>query len=130
MDKNQSLKLLVVDDEPGIVDFTEKIYARRGFVTFGATDGIAAVEIFQKERPEISLIDIHMPYSLIDGIETLRRIKQINPNACCIMITRITDNEAVRQAKALGALRYVTKPLELADLDKVIEEAKEKVQNG
>ena len=130
MPENQPLKLLVVDDEPGIVDFTKKIYARKGFLTFGATDGIEAVEIFQKERPQISLIDIHMPYSPIDGIETLRRIKQIDPNACCIMVTRITENEPVRQAKALGAFHYVTKPLELDELDKVIEEAKAKVQNG
>ena len=130
MPEEKSLKLLVVDDEPGIVDFTKKIYSKKGFIAFGATDGITAVEIFQKERPEISLIDVHMPYSPIDGIETLRRIKQINPNACCIMITRITENEPVSQAKALGAFHYVTKPLELEDLDKVIEEAKEKIKNG
>jgi len=47
MENNRPLKLLVVDDEPGIVDFIQKIYQRKGFTTFGATDGITAVEIFQ-----------------------------------------------------------------------------------
>lgn len=122
MDAKQQLKLLVVDDEEGIVDFTKKIYSRKGFLTFGATDGMAAVEIFQKERPQINLIDVHMPYSPIDGIETLKRIKEIDKNAICIMVTRITDKDKVDQARALGASAYVLKPLELEELDKVISE--------
>jgi two-component system response regulator (stage 0 sporulation protein F) len=130
MPENQPIKLLIVDDEPGIVDFTKKIYARKDFLTFGATDGVTAVDVFKNEHPQICLIDIHMPYSPIDGIETLRRIKQLDPQACCIMITRITENEPVKQAKELGAFRYVTKPLDIEDLDKVIEEAKAALQNG
>lgn len=120
MDEQKKLKLLVVDDEDGIVDFTKKIYARKGFITFGATDGLAAVEIFQKERPEISLIDIHMPFSPIDGIETLRRIKEIDKEAVCIMVTRITEKDKVELARQYGASAYLLKPLELEELDKVI----------
>jgi DNA-binding response OmpR family regulator len=123
MEKTQPLKLLVIDDEPGIVDFVKKIYQRKGFTTFGATDGPSAVEIFQKERPNISLIDIHMPYSPIDGVETLKKIKEIDPNACCIMVTRITEKEKVEQSKILGAKAYILKPLELEDLDKAISNA-------
>ncbi len=113
-----NLKLLVIDDEPGIVDFVKKIYQKKGFATFGATDGVSAVEIFQKERPNICLIDIHMPYSPIDGVETLKRIKEIDPNACCVMVTRITEKEKVEQSKQLGAKAY-----ELRDLDREISQA-------
>ncbi len=123
MDEQKQLKLLVVDDEEGIVDFTQRIYKRKGFITFGATDGIAAVAIFDKERPDVSLIDVHMPYSPIDGIETLKRIKEIDKNAVCIIVTRITEKDKVEQAKKLGAAAYVLKPLELEELDKVISEA-------
>lgn len=123
MENKQPLKLLVVDDEEGIVDFTKKIYSRKGFTTFGATDGITAVDIFQKERPQINLIDVHMPYSPIDGIETLKRIKEIDKNAICIMVTRITEKDKVEAARRLGACAYVLKPLELEELDKVISEA-------
>lgn len=122
MSENQPLKLLVVDDEDGIVDFTQRIYQRKGFQTFGATDGVTAVEIFKKERPYISLIDIHMPFSPIDGIETLRRIKEVDPNAICIMVTRITEKDKIEQSKQLGASAYILKPLELEELDKVISE--------
>lgn len=123
MENQKQIKLLVVDDEEGIVDYTMKIYARKGLAVFGATDGIAAVEIFQKEKPQISLIDVHMPYSPIDGIETLKRIKTVDKDAICIMVTRITDNDKVEQARALGASAYVLKPLELEELDRVISEA-------
>jgi DNA-binding response OmpR family regulator len=127
MNESQSLKLLVVDDEPGVVDFTRKIYQRKGFLTFGATDGITAVEIFQKERPQISLIDIHMPYSPIDGVETLRRIKEIDKKAIYIMVTRITEKDKVESSRQLGAFAYLLKPMELEELDAAIESAKAKL---
>lgn len=126
MSEQKQLKLLVVDDEPGIVDFTQKIYQKKGFVTFGATDGIAAVEIFAKERPEINLIDIHMPYSPIDGIEVLRRIKALDKEANCIMVTRIHQEKEIEEARKLGALHYLTKPFEIEDLDKCIDEIAQK----
>jgi DNA-binding response OmpR family regulator len=124
------LKLLVVDDEEGIVDFTTRIYTRKGFITFGATDGIKAVEIFEKERPGISLIDVHMPYSPIDGIETLKRIKNIDKSAICIMVTRITEQDTVAVAKEFGANAYVLKPLEMEDLDKVIADVLKKAEEA
>jgi len=123
MNEQKQLKLLVVDDEEGIVDFVKRIYSRKGFITFGATDGISAVEIFKKERPQVNLIDIHMPFSPIDGVETLRRIKEIDKDAVCIMVTRITEKDAVEQSKKWGASAYILKPLELEDLDKAISEA-------
>lgn len=123
------LKLLIVDDEPAIVDFTQKIYTKKGFITFGATDGIEAVDIFQKEKPQICLIDVHMPFSPIDGIETLKRIKEIDANALCIMVTRITENYAVEKCRELGAFAYLLKPLGIDELDKVISEAVEKLKS-
>ncbi len=127
MEHNQSLKLLIVDDEPAIVDFTQRIYQRKGFTTFGVTDGIKAVEIFEKERPQINLIDIRMPFSPIDGLEVLKRIKDIDKNANCIMVTRIHDEESVERARALGAGHYLIKPFELEKLDECIEEITKKL---
>ena len=127
MQNNQPLKLLVVDDEEGIVHFTKKIYEHKGFIAFGATDGVAAVDIFKKERPQISLIDVHMTYSPIDGIETLRQIKEIDKDAVCIMVTRITEQDKVDAARNAGAFAYLLKPLTAEDIDKVIKEAREKL---
>jgi DNA-binding response OmpR family regulator len=124
MENNPALKLLVVDDEETIVSFTRKLFDKKGFVTFGATDGVAAVDIFKKERPHISLIDVHMPFSPINGIETLRQIKEIDKDAVCLMVTRITEKTAVEACRKLGALAYLKKPLDIDDLEKVVEKAK------
>lgn len=124
------LKLLIVDDEPAIVELTKRYYEKRDFLTFGATDGVAAVEVFRKERPEFSLIDIHMPFSAIDGIEVLKQIKEIDKDANCIMATRIHDEESINRARALGAKYYIIKPFEAEDLDKCIEEIKKKMIKG
>ena len=118
------LKLLVLDDEPGIIDFISKIYRTRGFDVFGATDGIAALEIFKKERPHISLIDIHMPYSPIDGVEALRRIKEIDSKAICVMITRISEPDKVKLAREYGAFSYLLKPMDMEELDKALDSAR------
>jgi two-component system response regulator (stage 0 sporulation protein F) len=119
-------KLLIVDDEEDLVAMVERIYKRQGYLTFGATDGIKAVEIYDKERPDIIFIDIHMPLSPIDGVETLKRIKDINKGANCVMVTRIYEGDSIDKTKSLGALHYVTKPFEIEELDKCIEEVKEK----
>ena len=123
-------KILIVDDEYGIVFMVEKIYKKRGFIVFGASDGIKAVEIFEKEHPDLIFIDIHMPYSPIDGIETLERIKKIDKNANCVMLTRIYDNISISQTKALGAMHYITKPFQTEDLDKCINEVQSKLRAG
>lgn len=124
MQDKQPLKLLVVDDEETIVHFTRKMYEKKGYITFGATDGITAVEIFKNEKPHISLIDVHMPFSPIDGVETLRRIKEIDKDAVCIMVTRVTDKPAVENSRRYGALAYLLKPLSLEELDAAVEKAK------
>ena len=120
----RQLKILIIDDEEGIVFLVQKTYQKKGLVTCGASDGLTAVEVFKKERPDITFIDIHMPFSAIDGIETLKRIKEIDENANCVMLTRIYDDNSIARTKALGARHYITKPFEIEDLDKCIDEIK------
>jgi len=110
MDKSK-IKILVVDDEEDITHFTAKILEYDGFKAFKALDGAQALEIFEKERPQICLIDVHLGYSKIDGMEVLRKIKQTDKNTECIMITRITDKDTISEAKKLGVKEYLLKPL-------------------
>lgn len=110
MDKSK-IKILVVDDEEDITHFTAKILQYDGFKALKALDGAQALEIFEKERPQICLIDVHLGYSKIDGMEVLRKIKQMDKNTECIMITRITDKDTIAEAKKLGVKEYLLKPL-------------------
>lgn len=109
--EKSGIKILVVDDEEDIAHFTAKILEYDGFHALKAMDGAQALEIFEKERPQICLIDVHLGYSKIDGMEVLRKIKETDKNTECIMITRITDKNTIAEAKKLGVKEYLLKPL-------------------
>ncbi len=109
--KRSSIKILVVDDEEDIAHYTAKILQLDGFQAFKAVDGTQAWEIFEKERPQICLIDVHLGYSKISGMQLLERIKKADKNTECIMITRITDQETINKSKDLGVEHYILKPV-------------------
>ncbi len=122
--KYNKLKVLIVDDEEGITDFMGKILRLRGFSTFEALDGVSALEIFRKEHPQINILDIRLGNSSIDGLGILEQIKNIDPSAKCIMVTRVTDDESINKARELGAVHYLLKPIDAKDwVDVVIEVA-------
>lgn len=120
----QPIKLLVIDDEEGIVDYMQKLFNRRGYQTYGVVKGEDAIELFAKERPEITLIDVLLDQSPVDGLEVLQKIKEIDQGAICIMFSRVTDKDKVEKARSLGALHYVMKPLDVKELEEVVEEAR------
>jgi DNA-binding response OmpR family regulator len=105
MDKSR-IKILVVDDEEDIAHFTAKILQYDGFTAFKAMDGAQALAMFEKERPQICLIDVHLGYSKIDGMDVLRKIKSTDKNVECIMITRITDKDTMVGESSCGGKRY------------------------
>lgn len=110
MEKSR-IKILVVDDEEDIAHFTTKILKAEGFTAFKTVDGLQAWEVFEKEHPHICLIDVHLGYSKIDGIQLLERIKAADKSVECVMITRITDQETMAKAKELGVQHYLLKPI-------------------
>ena len=122
------LKVLVVDDEEGLADFMQKILQLKGYAAFMETDGVCAVNFFKSERPDITLIDVDLGNSELDGVEVLRRIKAIDQNAICIMVTRITDENSVKKSKEYGALHYLLKPLDSKDIVAAVNEAAQVIQ--
>ena len=126
---DQMIKVLVVDDEVGLADFIQRILQLEGYTAFMETDGIGAVNFVKAERPDIILIDVALGYSKIDGIEVLKRIKEMDWNAMCLMVTRVTDEETVKKAKEFGAAHYVLKPLDRKDIVAVVREAAEVIKH-
>ena len=120
---NQMIRVLVIDDEEGLADFMQRILSLKGYAAFMETDGVGAVNFFKNERPDIVLIDIDLGYSEIDGVEVLKRIKEIDKNAVCIMVTRITDEGSVKKSKEYGAMHYLLKPLDSKDIVAAVDEA-------
>jgi DNA-binding response OmpR family regulator len=111
-------KILTVDDQMGIDSFFYEFFTARKYEVFNATSGKEALKIVEKEKPRIILLDINMKG--MDGIETLKKIKEIDKDVSVIMVTGVKDEDVAKKAKELGADDYITKPLSLEYLDKVV----------
>ena len=111
-------KILTVDDQMGIDSFFYEFFTVRNYEVFNAMSGQEAIKIVKKERPRIVLLDINMRG--MNGIETLKEIKAIDKNIVVIMVTGVKDDDVINEALAAGADDYITKPLSLEYLDKVV----------
>ena len=111
-------KILTVDDEMGIDSFFYEFFTVRNYEVFNAQNGKDAIAITKKEKPRIILLDINMRG--MNGIETLKKIKEINKDIIVIMVTGVKDDDVINEALSAGADDYITKPLSLEYLDKVV----------
>jgi DNA-binding NtrC family response regulator len=112
-------KILVVDDERDICDFVKSFLKERNYDVFTAQGGEDALAIVKNERPDLILLDIKMKG--MDGIATLKHIKDINRSFKVIMITALADQDKMDEACRLGACEYITKPLSLDHLERTVE---------
>lgn len=117
-------KVLLVDDEPHIRKFIALLVRQLGSTTVvEAGNGQDALAAYQAEKPDLVLLDVNMP--ILDGIGTLRALRQIDPDAVVIMLTSLTSRQMIEQAVELGASNYIrkdTKP------DEILHSLKETVE--
>src|SRR5262245_19478799 len=111
-------RILVIDDNPHVVDILDRYLREEGYGVLGALTSDEGVKLAILARPELVLLDIALPGT--NGIELLRRIRSTNPTARVIMVTGNIDPALVRKAMELGALAYIDKPFDLAYLKRVI----------
>jgi len=107
--------ILIVDDEPSILQSLSGLLSDEGFEVTTASNGYEALKIVDAESPDLVLLDIWMQG--IDGIETLKEIKKDNPSIQVIIITGHGTIETAIKAIKLGAFDLIEKPL---SIDKVI----------
>jgi len=108
------IKILIVDDEQAICDSIKKPFSYIGFTVFTATTAKKALSIFEKNKPKIIFLDIIMPD--VDGLDLLKKFKQLDPGVIVIMVTAKGDEETQKKAMELGADEYMTKPFSFDDL--------------
>lgn len=107
--------ILIVDDEPTILQSLSGILSDEGFEVATATNGYEALKIIENDAPDLVLLDIWMPG--IDGIETLKEIKKNNHFIQVVIITGHGTIETAVSATKLGAFDFIEKPL---SIDKVV----------
>ena len=104
-------RMLIVDDEPKICEFLKRFFERSGFNVETSTSPLEALERVKSARPDLLLLDVRM--SPLSGLEVLKQVKALDPEIRVVMVSAVADEQIVREALRLGALDYVTKPLEL-----------------
>src|SRR3954447_411040 len=114
-------KILLVDDEPGMQRYIKTLLEIDDHHVETASTGEQAVELVQNGmEPNLVLLDLLMPG--IDGLETLEKLRKLQPNIKVVMLSCVNDTKKVVQAIRLGAVDYITKPFQKAELDAVIDQ--------
>ncbi len=116
-------KILVVDDQKGVCFSFKRILGKLGYTVITASSGEDAIELVTKSEPDLIIMDVMMPG--IDGLEALKRLKEINSKLVVIMMTAYSTTEKAIRAMELGAYDYLTKPFDNRQLTEIIEKALE-----
>lgn len=114
-------KILVVDDQKGVRYSFRKILGEAGYEVAIASSGEEAIKSTAKSEPALIFMDVRMPG--MDGLETLKKLKEINPKLLVIMMTAYSTTEKAITAMELGAYDYLTKPFDNRRLIEVIKKA-------
>lgn len=110
-------KVLIVDDAAFMRMMIKDILEKNGFEVIGeASNGVKAVELYKKEKPDVVTMDITMPD--MDGIEAVKQIKAFDPNARVIMCSAMGQQTMVMDAIRAGARDFIVKPFQA---DRVLE---------
>ena len=119
--KSERAKILVVDDEPNIVQTLQDRLEMNGYRVVTACNGRDGLEKAVSEKPEIILLDVIMP--IMDGHEMLEHLRKTEEgkNASVIMLTARSQNQDIARATACGIDDYIVKPFDLSELLEKIE---------
>ncbi|MBN2372392.1 response regulator [bacterium] len=128
MQNNDKLKILVVDDQPGMCETLVDIIEDAGYFIDSAENGIIAIEKTKASKFDLILMDIIMPGK--NGVETLKEIKKFHPQAIVILMTAYTAPDLIMEAQKAGVYECLGKPFSPGRLLKIIERLdKEKESN-
>jgi DNA-binding response OmpR family regulator len=111
-------RMLVIDDEESIRKLLHTVLKRKGHEVFLADGGQKGINMFERTRPLITILDLHLPD--VNGIEVLSRLRAIDPQACVIMMTGFATEEAAAKALALGADDFLQKGFSLFELGEAL----------
>jgi len=111
--------ILLVDDEAHIRKYVGLILKQLGTPTIlEASNGKDAIEIYQRESPDLVLLDVNMP--IMDGIETLRALREIDPECLVVMLTSLVNRQTVAEVLELGAINYLRKDTPKEEISKAL----------
>lgn len=103
------MKVLIAEDNSTALNYLTAVIQRQGYQWLAAHDGVEALELFERERPDLVITDIQMPR--MDGITLLQTIRETNTDVVVIIITGEGSAESATRALHAGANNYLQKPV-------------------
>src|SRR5207302_10834294 len=116
--------VLVIDDEPVVLDLFQRVLTEKGLSTRLARNAEEALALLEREEFGCVLADKNLPG--LNGIEVLRRVGQTQPYCACIIMTAYASTQSAVEALRIGALDYIEKPFD--DLDSIADRIDEAVK--
>lgn len=113
-------KVLIVDDQYGIRILLKEVLQKEGYETFLAANGMQAVEIVSEQKPDLVLLDMKIPG--MDGIEILRKMKEVDPEIRVLIMTAYGELDMLKEATNLGALTHFSKPFDINKVRNLVKE--------
>ncbi|MGO4889127.1 response regulator [Anaerobacillus sp. MEB173] len=113
-----SKKILIVDDQYGIRVLLNEIFQKDGYTTFQAANGVQALTTVENDMPDLVILDMKIPG--MDGLEILKRLKEINKDIQVIMMTAYGELDMINEAMDLGAVTHFAKPFDIDEVRDVV----------
>ncbi|RWR13454.1 response regulator [Siminovitchia fortis] len=107
-------KVLIVDDQFGIRTLLNEVLQKEGYEIFQAANGLQALSVTEQHAPDLVLLDMKIPG--MDGLEILKKMKEINPDIRVIIMTAYGELDLIEQTKKLGALAHFSKPFDIEEI--------------
>jgi DNA-binding NtrC family response regulator len=110
--------LLVIDDEQGILDVVSRFATRAGFDVVTSSGGREGIAQMQARRADLVMVDLRMPD--VGGLDVLRALREADPNCQAVLMTGYASVETAVEAIKLGAMDYLSKPIDFARLSQLL----------
>ena len=129
MTGTKKTRALIADDENHVRRLLKSVVQKMNCEVVGeAKNGQEALDLFKKEKPDLLLLDINMPFKT--GDEVLEEIMTEFPDAFVIMLSSIADADSVEKCLELGASNYLRKDTPLTEMKKIIYETWQNFKSG
>jgi len=129
MSDTPDIKVLLIDDEQTLLEYLSKRLLKEGFTVKATFSGEEALEVAANNFFDVAVVDLKMPG--MDGVETQKRLKEIQPLIQCIVLTGHGSIDTALESGQQDAFKYLLKPIDYENLVETIKEAakkKEEVQ--
>lgn len=115
----QETKIMVIDDEPSVLESFKMILKIKDYIVDTYPDGPAAISNLKKGIYDIAFVDLKLP--VMDGLEVLKKVKEIDPDIEVVIVTAYATEASHANAITLGALEYLRKPFLMEEIYELVD---------